>query len=42
MRALENYKKLFVLTGSIELHHFCDHLCNQLKDQKTSVTVLLT
>ena len=19
----------FVLTGSIELHHFCDHLCNQ-------------
>jgi len=20
---------LFVLTGSIELHHLCDHLCNQ-------------
>ena len=19
----------FVLTGSIELHHLCDHLCNQ-------------
>ena len=19
----------FVLTGSIELHHYCDHLCNQ-------------
>ena len=20
---------MFVLTGSIELHHLCDHLCNQ-------------
>ena len=20
----------FVLTGSIELHHLCDHLCNQI------------
>ena len=21
---------IVVLTGSIELHHFCDHLCNQI------------